>query len=68
MLGLPFRIATTIAIALFFSSKWVRRAVAAVVVSATIVAFQHQDALQMLAGTQASHGQFFKALSALAGA
>jgi hypothetical protein len=43
MLGLPFRIISTIAIALFFSSRWVRRAVAAVVVSAVIVAGQHHE-------------------------
>ena len=67
MLGLPFRIATTIAIALFFSSKWVRRAVAAVLVSATIVALQHQDVLQALAGPQSDHGQLLTALSAFAG-
>lgn len=67
MLGLPFRIATTIAIALFFSSKWVRRAVAAVLVSATIVALQHQDVLQALAGPQSDHGQLLRALSAIAG-
>ena len=67
MLGLPFRIATTIAIALFFSSKWVRRAVAAVMVSATIVALQHQDVLQALAGPQSDHGQLLAALSAFAG-
>ena len=67
MLGLPFRIATTIAIALFFSSKWVRRAVAAVMVSATIVALQHQDVLQALAGPQSDHGQLLRTLSTLAG-
>lgn len=68
MIGLPFRILSTIAIALFFSSKWVRRAVAAVMVSAVIVAFQHQDALQALAGTDSGHAPLLKALSALAGA
>ena len=68
MLGLPFRIVSTIVIALFFSSKWLRRAVAAVMVSAVIVAFQHQDALQALAGTDAGHAPLLKALSALAGA
>ena len=67
MLGLPFRILSTIAIALFFSSKWVRRAVAAVVVSAVIVACQHQDMLQALAGPEADHVPLLKALSALAG-
>lgn len=68
MIGLPFRILSTIAIALFLSSKWMRRAVAAVVVSAVIVAFQHQDMLQALAGAEGSHAPLFKALSALAGA
>jgi hypothetical protein len=68
MLGLPFRIITTIAIALFFSSKWVRRAVAAVVVSATIVAFQNHELMQALAAQQPAHGTLLKALSSLAGA
>ena len=65
MIGLPFRILTTIAIALFFSSKWVRRAVAAVVVSAVIVAFQNHELVQALA-SPAGHGTVFKALSSLA--
>lgn len=68
MIGLPFRILSTIAIALFFSSKWVRRAVAAVMVSAIIVALQHKDSLQALAGPEAGHLPLIKALSALAGA
>ena len=68
MLGLPFRIASTIAIALFFSSKWVRRAVAAVFVSATIVALQHHEVLQALAGPSAGHGHLLRALSSFAGA
>ena len=67
MLGLPFRIVSTIAIALFFSSRWVRRAVAAVMVSAVIVAFQHHDVLQALAGPQSNHGPLLKALATLAG-
>ena len=67
MLGLPFRIASTIAIALFFSSKWLRRAVAGVVISALIVGYQHQALLQTLAGPQAGHAPLFKALAALAG-
>lgn len=65
MIGLPFRILTAIAIALFFSSKWVRRAVAAVVVSTTIVAFQNPDMLQALAGPS-GHGPLLKALSSFA--
>lgn len=69
MIGLPFRILSTIAIALFLSSKWVRRAVAAVVVSSLIVAYQNHDLMQALAGDQASNGgHLLKALSSLAGA
>lgn len=68
MIGLPFRILTTVAVALFFSSKWVRRAVAAVVVSAAIVAFQNHDLMQALAGQQPGHAGLLRALSALAGA
>jgi len=68
MIGLPFRILSTIAIALFLSSKWVRRAVAAVMVSAILVAYQNHDLVQALAGTEGNHGQLIKALSALAGA
>lgn len=64
MLGLPFRILTTVAVALFLSSKWVRRVVAAVLVSAVIVAYQNHALLQAEAG----HGPLLKALSALAGA
>lgn len=67
MLGFPFRLLTTIAIALFFSSRWVRRAVAAVIVSAVIVAAQHQDMLQALAGTEGGHGPLLRALGAIAG-
>lgn len=67
MIGLPFRILTTVAIALFFASKWVRRAVAAVVVSAVLVGVQNQDMLQALAGGQAEHVSLLQALSALAG-
>lgn len=68
MISLPFRILTATAIALFFSSKWVRRAVAAVVVSAVIAAFQNQELVQALAANGEGHGQLLKALSALAGA
>ncbi|MCA3554769.1 hypothetical protein [Aestuariivirga sp.] len=68
MIGLPFRILSAIAIALFFSSKWVRRTVAAVVVSALIVVFQNPELTQALAAPGAHHGQLLRALSALAGA
>lgn len=67
MLGLPFRILSTIAIALFLSSKWVRRAVAAVAVSAVFAGLQHQDVLQAVAGPGAGHAPLLKALAALAG-
>jgi hypothetical protein len=39
-----------------------------VIISAVIVAFQHQDTLQALAGPEAGHVPLIKALSALAGA
>jgi hypothetical protein len=68
MIGLPFRILTTIAVALFLSSKWVRRAVAAVVVSAIIAASQNHEIVAALAAPGADHGPLLKALSALAGA
>jgi len=67
MLALPFRIVSTIAIALFFSSKWLRRAVAGVVISAIMVGYQHQAVLVALAGPEAGHAPLLKALSALAG-
>lgn len=67
MIGLPFRILSTLAVALFLSSKWVRRAVAAVAVSATIVAFQNPELLQALAGPAGEHGPLLRALGALAG-
>jgi len=67
MPGLPVRIVSTLAIALFLSSKWVRRAVAAVVVSAGLVAFQDPGVLQALAGPAGEHGALLQALSALAG-
>jgi len=67
MITLPFRLLATVAIALFFASKWVRRAVAAVAVSAVIVALQNQDALQALAGEQSGQVSLLQALSALAG-
>ena len=67
MLSLPFRILATIAIALFFSSKWVRRAVAAVAVSAVIAVFQNPDLLQSAAAPGAGHVPLLKALATLAG-
>jgi len=68
MIGLPFRILSTIALAVFLSSKWVRRAVAAVLVSTVIVAFQNQELVQTLAAHGEGHGQFLKVFSAIAGA
>ena len=68
MIGLPFRILSTIAIALFLSSKWVRRAVAAVIVSAVIAIAQNPDIVAAFAAPGADHGPLLKALSTLAGA
>jgi hypothetical protein len=68
MIGLPFRILSTIAVALFLSSKWVRRAVAAVVLSAGIVALQNHEFVSAMAGSGTGPGQIMRALSALAGA
>ena len=67
MTSLPFRLLTTVAIALFFASKWVRRAVAAVAVSAVMVAIQNQDMLHALAGTEADQASLLTTLSLLAG-
>ena len=67
MISLPFRLLTTVAIALFFASKWVRRAVAAVMVSAVLVAAQNPDALQALTGGPSGHLSLLQALSSLAG-
>ena len=67
MIGLPFRILSTIAIALFLSSKWVRRAVAAVLVAAIIAALQNHDVVAALAAPGAGHGPLLRALSAFAG-
>lgn len=67
MLTFPFRILTTIAVALFFSSKWVRRAVAAVAVSAVIAVAQSPDALQAIAAPEAGQGSLLQALAALTG-
>lgn len=67
MLTFPFRLLTTIAIALFFSSKWVRRAVAAVLVSAVIAVTQNQAMMSALAGSESGHGALLKAFSAIAG-
>ena len=67
MISLPFRLLTTVFIALFFASKWVRRAVAAVAVSAIMVALQNQDLLQSLAGEQSGQVTLLQALSAMSG-
>ena len=50
MLTLPFRIATSIFIALFCASSLVRRAVAGVIVSALLVAAQHGALAPLLSG------------------
>ncbi len=67
MISLPFRLLATVAIALFFASKWVRRAVAAVGVSATMVALQKPDMLPMLSAGPSAQVSLLQALSALSG-
>ena len=67
MITLPFRILATVAIALFFASKWVRRGVAALGVSAVLVAAQNPDTLQALAGGPSGQLSLLQALSTLAG-
>ena len=67
MISFPFRLLGTVAIALFFASKWVRRAVAAVAVSALMVALQNPHMLQALAGEQAGNVSLLRALSAFSG-
>lgn len=67
MISLPFRLLATVAIALFFASKWVRRGVAAVAVSATMVALQNPDMLPMLSGGPSAQVSLLQALSALSG-
>jgi hypothetical protein len=49
MLTLPFRLAGSLFIALFFASSLFRRAVAGVAVSAAIVAAQHEQFLSAFA-------------------
>jgi hypothetical protein len=66
MLTLPFRLAATLFIALFCASSLVRRAVAGIVVSAAIVAFQHQQTFSAFA-TAATEEGTLKALMLLMG-
>lgn len=57
MLTYPVRLLATLALVLFCSSRLVRRAVAAVAVSALIVAAQHQDLISasvLASGDQAT--------------
>ena len=49
MLTLPFRLAASLFIMLFCASSLVRRAVAGIVVSAAIVAAQHEQAFSAFA-------------------
>ena len=63
MITLPFRLAATLFIALFCASSLVRRAVAAVAVSALLVAWQHEQAFSAFA----AEGGTLKALLLLAG-
>lgn len=66
MLTLPFRLAATLFIALFCASSLVRRAVAGIVVSAVIVAFQHQQTFSAFAAAATEEGTL-KALMLLMG-
>jgi hypothetical protein len=66
MLTLPFRLAVTLFIALFCASSLVRRAVAGIVVSVAIVAFQHQQAFSAFAAAATEDGTL-KALMLLMG-
>lgn len=61
MLTFPFRLLSTIAFVLFCSSRFVRRAVAGVAVSAVIVAAQHQE----LFHAEAGEAQFATTMKAL---
>ena len=65
MLTLPFRLAATIAIALFCYSRLVRRAVAGLAVSTAIVAAQHGELLDALAGNTAEEATLGSAVRAL---
>jgi hypothetical protein len=67
MLTLPFRLAATIFIALFCASSLVRRAVAGVVVSAAIVAAQHEQSLNALASAASGEGALEALLLLVAG-
>lgn len=67
MLSMPFRILATIAVALFFSSKWVRRAVAAVVVSAVIAAAQNPALFAAITAPEDGQAPLLQVLAALAG-
>ncbi|MCA3573208.1 MAG: hypothetical protein IOC86_04775 [Aestuariivirga sp.] len=62
MLTLPFRLAASLFIALFFASSLFRRAVAGVAVSAAIVATQHEQVFNAFA---ASDGGTLQALMLL---
>jgi hypothetical protein len=66
MLTLPFRLAATLFIALFCASSLVRRAVAGIVVSVAIVAFQHQQTFSAFAAAATEEGTL-KALMLLMG-
>jgi branched-subunit amino acid transport protein len=63
MLTFPFRLLAMIFLALFCYSKWVRRTVAAVVVSAVFVAAQNPS----LFAAPSGQPQFVQALALLAG-
>ena len=51
MLTFPFRLLATIFVMLFLSSRFIRRAVAGVAVSAVIVAAQHEELFRAATGS-----------------
>ncbi|MFM8745426.1 MAG: hypothetical protein ACKOED_01985 [Aestuariivirga sp.] len=66
MLTFPFRLLAMLFLALFCYSKWVRRTVAAVIVSAIFVAAQNPGLLEASAA-QSDRSAILNALSLLAG-
>jgi hypothetical protein len=66
MLTLPFRLAASLFIALFCASSLVRRAVAGIVVSAAIVATQHEPAFSAFAAAAEDESALAATLAALA--
>lgn len=65
MLTLPFRLAFSLFVALFLASSLVRRAVAAIAVSALIVAAQHEQAFSAFATVTGGDAGIGPAISAV---